>query len=77
MDGAAPAAGTRAGIPVLNVGYVATMGDTRLDDLQQDIDKARHDAEEAGILPDPDEPRFYESGTIHPELDDQTIAPPG
>jgi hypothetical protein len=53
------------------------MGDKRLDDLQQDIDKARDKAEDAGILEDPDEPKFYESGTIHPELDDQTIAPPG
>jgi hypothetical protein len=53
------------------------MGDKRLDDLQQDIDKARKTAEDANILEDPDEPKFYESGSIHPELDDQTIAPPG
>ncbi len=31
---------------------------------------------EDGVLPDPDEPKLYESGSIHPELADQTIAPP-
>jgi hypothetical protein len=52
------------------------MGDNRLDDLQQDIDQARDTAEEAGIIPDPDEPKFYETGELS-DIDDQTIAPPG
>ena len=52
------------------------MGDKRLDDLQQDIDQARDAAEDAGILPDADEPKFYETGDLS-DIDDQTIAPPG
>lgn len=52
------------------------MGDDRLDDVQQDIDQARDAAEDAGILTDDDEPKFYETGELS-DIDDQTIAPPG
>jgi hypothetical protein len=51
--------------------------DARLDQLEERIRHAREEAREALGEPDPDEPRFHESGSIHPELDDQTIAPPG
>lgn len=49
----------------------------RLQQLQDDIDSARSNAEDANFLIDPDEPRFYESGEEGKDLDDQTIAPPG
>jgi hypothetical protein len=51
----------------------------RLEQVGEHIDAARKAAQRDGLLPegDPDEPKFYESGSIHPELDDQTIAPPG
>lgn len=77
MDRAPPPARTGAGIALLTVGYAPVMGDKRLDDLQQDIDQARDTAEDAGILQDPDEKKYYESGSIRPDLDDQTITPPG
>jgi hypothetical protein len=48
----------------------------RLDDLEKQIDDARDQAEEHDTLIDPDERRFYESGS-DPEEDDQEIAPPG
>jgi hypothetical protein len=51
-----------------------TAPEDRLEHLQETIDSARDKAEEANIIDDPDEPKFYESGD-HPELDDQTIAP--
>ena len=51
--------------------------DPKLDQVEADIAEARDEAEDAGILEDPDEPKFHESGTINPELDDQQIAPPG
>ena len=51
--------------------------DSRLDQVENDIADARSQAEDAGILEDPDEPKFHESGDINPELDDQQIAPPG
>ena len=51
--------------------------DPRIDQVEKDIAKARDEAEDAGILEDPDEPKFHESGTIGRELDDQQIAPPG
>lgn len=51
--------------------------DERLDQLDQQIDEARRNAEDAGILDDPDEPKFFESGSEGKEEDDQTIAPPG
>ena len=51
--------------------------DTALDDLDHRADRAEQEAIDAGILSDPDEQKFHESGTIRPDLDDQTIAPPG
>ena len=57
----------------------------RLDQLTERIDKARSQAEEAGVLVDEDEAEgrdahgeeeFVESGASE-EQDDQTIAPPG
>lgn len=50
--------------------------DTALDDLDDSAERTKASAVAAGILPD-DEQKFHESGSIHPELDDQTIAPPG
>lgn len=51
----------------------------KLDDLGQRIDQVRDEARRRGVLEEPeeDEERFAESGEIRPELDDQTIAPPG
>jgi hypothetical protein len=49
--------------------------DPRLDAVEEKIQKARQDAEDAGILEDPDEPHYYESGADGG--DDQTITPPG
>ncbi len=49
----------------------------RLQQLQHDIDAARSRAEDADIVVEPDEHRFYESGDQDDDLDDQTIAPPG
>jgi hypothetical protein len=51
--------------------------DERFERVQEEIDDARHAAEDADILEDPDEPRFADSGTIGREEDDQQIAPPG
>ena len=48
----------------------------RLEQVQDEIDKAREEAQDANILDDPDEPRFYETGALS-DSDDQTIAPPG
>jgi hypothetical protein len=50
------------------------MGDERLDEVEHEIQHARHTAEEADILPDPKERHFYESGA-ESDVDDQTIAP--
>ncbi len=50
--------------------------DERLERVQDGIDHARKTAEDADVLIDPDEPRFYESGDESDE-DDQSIAPPG
>ena len=49
----------------------------RLDEVEEQIDEARKTAEDAGILDDPDEPRYFQSGSQGKEEDDQTIAPPG
>jgi hypothetical protein len=46
----------------------------RLDDVGQQIDDARDQAEEHDTLIDPDERRFYKSGS-QPEDDDQQAAP--
>jgi len=48
----------------------------RLEQVQEEIDKAREEAQDAHILDDPNERHFYESGTLS-DSDDQTIAPPG
>ena len=44
-----------------------------LDDLDQEIAAAREKTKPK----DEDEKKYYESGSIHPELDDQAITPPG
>jgi hypothetical protein len=54
----------------------AVPDDQRLEQVQDGIDHARKTGEDADILIDPDEPRFYQSGD-QPDQDDQTIAPPG
>ncbi len=53
--------------------------DDPIEQLDEDIRRARDAAEDANILEDPDEPKFYESGARgdSKELDDQQIAPPG
>ncbi|MGD9797523.1 MAG: hypothetical protein AB7H43_09480 [Acidimicrobiia bacterium] len=51
--------------------------DPRLEAVDDRIEEAKRLAREDGVIDDPDERKWYESGTIHPELDDQTIAPPG
>ena len=51
--------------------------DERIEQLARKIDEIRERARKNGLLPDPEAPAFHESGSIHPELDDQTIAPPG
>ena len=51
--------------------------DDRLDKLGERIDDARQQAEDAGILDDPEEQRFFESGEEGEDSDDQTVAPPG
>jgi hypothetical protein len=51
----------------------------KIDDLQHDIDDERDKAEKdlRGPLAETDGHEFYESGSIRPQDDDQTIAPPG
>lgn len=51
--------------------------ETALDDLDRSAERTEQEAIDAGILSDPDDQKFHESGTIRPDLDDQTIAPPG
>lgn len=51
--------------------------DAALDELDAQADRADDAVVTAGILPDDDEQKFHESGTVRPDLDDQTIAPPG
>lgn len=50
--------------------------DDEVADLDEDIERARRKAEDAGIVDDPDEPKFHETGELS-DIDDQTIAPPG
>jgi hypothetical protein len=50
--------------------------DERIAEVAEHIDKARSQAEDAGILVDPDAETFADSGTTDSQ-DDQTIAPPG
>ena len=47
----------------------------RLQELERKIEEVRQQAEDDDLLIDPDEPRYYESGVIRPEEDDQEIAP--
>jgi hypothetical protein len=49
----------------------------RIDRLEADIADAQEQAEEVVPEWEDDEPRYVDSGSIHPELDDQTITPPG
>lgn len=57
-------------------GYGNPMSDDpRLDAVEEHIEKARREAEDANLLDDPDEPKYYESGADGE--DDQTITPPG
>ena len=51
--------------------------DDRLDQVEEEIGAARSTAEDAGILEDPDEPTFHESGELGREADDEQVAPPG
>lgn len=51
--------------------------DPRLEAVDDRIEEAKRLAREDGVIDDPSERKWHESGTIHPELDDQTIAPPG
>ena len=43
-----------------------------LEDLEQEISDARRATDHHDH-----EPRYVDSGSIHPEMDDQEIAPPG
>jgi AhpD family alkylhydroperoxidase len=47
----------------------------RLETLETEIGNVRQHLLE--LQEGPPGPRYYESGTIHPELDDQSITPPG
>ena len=47
----------------------------RLSELEAELAKVRE--EYRRLVEGPPGPRYYESGTIHPELDDQAITPPG
>ena len=47
----------------------------RLDELGRKIEDVRHKAQEDDLLDNPDEPRYYESGSARPDEDDQEIAP--
>jgi hypothetical protein len=55
------------------------MADERLDEVEHEIEQARTDAEDAGVIEKPEdseEIKYYETGTRSPH-DDQTITPPG
>lgn len=52
------------------------MKDDELQQVEQDIDKAKRSAMDAHVIEDPDVPHFYETGA-ESDIDDQTIAPPG
>jgi hypothetical protein len=51
----------------------------RLDEVEEHIEQAKEAAQDAvpGVYEDHGDQRFYESGDIGKEEDDQTIAPPG
>lgn len=46
----------------------------RLQQLDEDIDHARRTAQDADLMEDPDEPKYYESGSKS-DIDDQTALP--
>jgi hypothetical protein len=50
-----------------------------LDEVEEHIQQARRDAQRDGLLPDAEheEPKFIDPGTVHTELEDNNIAPPG
>jgi hypothetical protein len=50
--------------------------DAKIEAITERIEKARTQAEEAGVLVDEDEETYVESGVTEEE-DDQTITPPG
>jgi hypothetical protein len=50
--------------------------DDELQQVEQDIERAKRSAMDAHVIEDPEVPHFYESGELS-EFDDQTIAPPG
>jgi hypothetical protein len=54
----------------------AAPDEQRIADVGERIDKARNQAEDAGVLVDEDEEHFADSGATESE-DDQTIVPPG
>jgi hypothetical protein len=54
----------------------APSGDERIEKLTEHIDEVRAAAEEAGVIDNPEEEEFVDSGATEQE-DDQTIAPPG
>jgi hypothetical protein len=49
----------------------------RLDKVEEQIQEARDDTRDLLPKDEDDEELYEESGSIHPELDDQTITPPG
>lgn len=52
--------------------------DKALDEVQKRIDDARNKALDDGVISDPDhEQRYYESGDVESEADDDQTATPG
>jgi hypothetical protein len=51
--------------------------DERIEELTEHIEKARAQAEDAGVLGAPDEEEEFADNRATPSEDDQTIAPPG
>lgn len=47
----------------------------RLDEVQEEIDAARRKAEDDDLLYDKNDRRYYQSGEIGKEHDDQTMPP--
>jgi hypothetical protein len=47
----------------------------KLDEVGEEIGDARRKSDEDAHKDEG--PQFHDSGTIHPEMDDQTIVPPG
>jgi hypothetical protein len=57
--------------------HPAEPDEEELEQVERHIQEARDAAERDGLIPDPDddEPRFYDTGSIRPDLDDPEIAP--